>query len=274
MMSDPAEIVLAAAMRGHSETRPAAVLDRHFQCIWSNTMPGGQIVNLAIVPDGCADLLWVDGRLIVAGPDVEVAVSPRSPASTAVGVRFRAGAASRWLGLPISEVVGSRVSLAEFWGERADDIAGKMNDASSSGERMRVFQEALSKIAPNIDPPSPDMRFVFHALMTESEGRGMATILDRLDVSPRTLRRRCHETFGYGPKTLQRILRFQRFLKLVGQTSTQSLAGLAFQAGYADQAHLTREVRRLSGLSPVGVIAQIARSGVAQGSFRDPPCQR
>jgi AraC-like DNA-binding protein len=101
------------------------------------------------------------------------------------------------------------------------------------------------------------MGFVFNALRTESAGPGMAVILDRLDMSPRTLRRRCDEAFGYGPKTLDRILRFQRFLKLTRRAPAPHLAGLAFAAGYADQAHLTREVRRLSGFSPAEILPQI-----------------
>ena len=122
---------------------------------------------------------------------------------------------------------------------------------------MRVMEAVLSRLARDMEPPPPDMGFAFNALKTKSAGPGMATILDRLDVSPRTLRRRCHEAFGYGPKTLDRILRFQRFLRLARETEAPRLAGLAFEAGYADQAHLTREVRRLSGFSPAAILSQI-----------------
>jgi AraC-like DNA-binding protein len=100
------------------------------------------------------------------------------------------------------------------------------------------------------------MGFVFNALASQSGGSGMAIILERLDVSPRTLRRRCQDAFGYGPKTLDRILRFQRFLNLARQAETPRLADLGFEAGYADQAHLTREVRRLSGFSPAAILSQ------------------
>ena len=70
-----------------------------------------------------------------------------------------------------------------------------------------------------------------------------------LAMSERTMRRRFHESFGYGPKTLSRILRYQRFL-LLSATSQSSMAVLASEAGYADQAHLVRESRRISGLTP------------------------
>ena len=248
--------ILSGAIGAYREASPPAALAGHFRCTWSNTLRPDSSGNLAVVPDGCVDITWIEGDLIVAGPDMAVAVTTLAPGSTVVGVRFRPGAASRWIGLPMWEIVGSRVALRDFWGGRAGDLAGRIGEAPSTAERMRVLEAALSELAPGFPPPPADMGFVFHALGTESAGRGMATILDRLDISPRTLRRRCQEAFGYGPKTLDRILRFQRFLGLARRGEEPRLAALAFQAGYADQAHLTREVRRLSGFTPASILGQ------------------
>jgi AraC-like DNA-binding protein len=250
--------VLSGAVGDYRESNPPAVLGGHFQCVWSNTLRPDAGSLTAVVPDGCVDIMWIDGELIVAGPDMAVAHSTLMPGSTVIGVRFRPGAASRWLGLPMSEIVGGRVALRHFWGTRASEIAQRIGDAPSTAERIRAIEAALSPLAPGIEPPPPDIGFAFNALKTESAGTGMTVILDRLDVSPRTLRRRCQEAFGYGPKTLDRILRFQRFLNLARRSAEPRLAGLAFEAGYSDQAHLTREVRRLSGLSPATVLKQYA----------------
>ena len=57
---------------------------------------------------------------------------------------------------------------------------------------------------------------------------------------------------GYGPKTLDRVLRFQRFLRRAGEGD---LARTAAELGYADQAHLTRECVRLSGVTPARLAA-------------------
>jgi transcriptional regulator GlxA family with amidase domain len=74
------------------------------------------------------------------------------------------------------------------------------------------------------------------------------------NLGARQLRRRFADAVGYGPKTLQRILRFQRFLALA-RGSDHDLARLALEAGYADQAHLTRECTRLAGLAPAALLA-------------------
>lgn len=251
-------LILSGAIGDYRESRPPPALAAHFQCAWTNAMPRQESGSAAIVPDGCVDIIWIDGELAVAGPDVTTAVSPLASGGTVVGLRFRPGAASRWLGLPMSEIVGTRVSLDTFWGASAGEIGARMGHASNPAERMRMMQAAFSALAADLEPPSAEFGFVFNALGTESGGRGMAIILDRLDVSPRTLRRRCQEAFGYGPKTLDRILRFQRFLRLARQPEATSLADLAFAAGYADQPHLTREVRRLSGFSPAEIISQLS----------------
>jgi AraC-like DNA-binding protein len=176
---------------------------------------------------------------------------------TVVGVRFRPGAAQTWLHLPMSEIVDSRIALDHFWGAGAREIAAMMGDAPTTEARMLVLEAAMCRMVKEITPPTPDMGFVFNALKTESGGNGMSVILQRLDTSPRTLRRRCQDSFGYGPKTLDRILRFQRFLRLAREGRELRLAALAFEAGYADQAHLAREVRRLSGLPPTAILTQL-----------------
>ena len=67
-----------------------------------------------------------------------------------------------------------------------------------------------------------------------------------LGLSERQLRRRVRAGVGYGPKTLQRVLRLRRFLR----GGDGDLGRAALDAGYSNQAHLTRECTRLTGLSP------------------------
>src|SRR5262249_32240273 len=73
-------------------------------------------------------------------------------------------------------------------------------------------------------------------------------------LSARQFRRRCQAAAGYGPKTLQRVLRFQRFVRMVdAPAGPPDLATAAALAGFADQAHLTRECTELSGLTPAAL---------------------
>jgi AraC-like DNA-binding protein len=78
-------------------------------------------------------------------------------------------------------------------------------------------------------------------------------VADALGVSERQLHRRCLAHFGYGPKTVQRVLRFQDAVALA--RLDRPLARVAAEAGYADQAHLARDVKALAGVTLTDLLA-------------------
>ncbi|MEU5830475.1 helix-turn-helix domain-containing protein, partial [Micromonospora tulbaghiae] len=84
-------------------------------------------------------------------------------------------------------------------------------------------------------------------------GATVAATAAEVGLGPRALHRRSRALFGYGPKTLARILRMRRALDLA--RTGAPLAEVAVRSGYADQAHLTREVRELAGVPPTRLLA-------------------
>jgi AraC-like DNA-binding protein len=235
-------------------------LRRHFRCAWTNTLPANHVGSISVVPDGCVDIVWSEGFFHVAGPDLTAATPLFEPSTTIVGVRFQPGAARSWLGLPMSEIVGLQVDLGDLWGAVARAISERMEDALSTEQRAAILQRELVRFLSDIEEPARDASAVFGLMQQGSAAPGatITKILDRLDMSPRTLRRRSHEHFGYGPKTLDRILRFQRLLALAIRSPKIPLAGMAYDVGYADQAHMSREVRELTGLSARAFVKQLA----------------
>lgn len=252
------DVVLAKRAGLYREARPAPALAPHLLCRWVQVIPQGPALPVAVVPDGCVDLLWVGDRLMVAGPDLTAAHPVLPPGDPVVAVRFRPGAAMRWLGLPMSEITGRQLDLSAFGRPWARGLDDRIGEARTMAERMARLEAGLAGAAPQIGPPAPEMALAFRWLGRGAEEAGLATLRGRLGISERSLRRRCHEAFGYGPKTLDRILRFQRFLRLAGAGETPGLSHLAAAAGYADQAHLSREARRLSGLTPAAILGQLA----------------
>ncbi len=205
---------------------------------------------MAVLPDGCADILWTGGRLGVVGPDVVAARPQLAPGARVLGLRFQPGAARGWLGVPLSELVGRRVELAALWGDaRADRVARRVREAATPEGQMLALQEALTGDARRHEAPAPRAAALFRWLAAEPRPGGPG-LDDRLEMSERSLRRFSHEHFGYGPKMLERILRLQRFIALLRGPAGLPLARLAADAGYADQAHLSREVRALCGMTP------------------------
>ena len=246
----------AATIAGmYREDAPPPDLAPLLACTWTSVAKGGRIL-----PDGCVDVVW-DGRdLVVAGPATVPLESP--PLGTVVfGVRFRLGAAGAGLGLPAEELIDARVPVTELWrdGEAVRDAAierGLPGLLDALRARPRATEaDGLARAA---------------ALGLALPGARVADLGAELGISERQLRRRFADAVGYGPKTLARVLRFQRFLALAreevvaghggppnhrwARPPRADLAGLAFAAGYADQAHLTRECRRLAGRTPAELV--------------------
>jgi transcriptional regulator GlxA family with amidase domain len=131
-----------------------------------------------------------------------------------------------------------------------------MLKARSPSEAALQFEGALIAMLPCIEPPDRSLHHLLRLMHDPMRDLvSIGALARELATSERTLRRRCHEAFGYGPKTLARILRFQRFLSLARKTSAATLAALAAQAGYSDQAHLCREARVLSGHAPSALLS-------------------
>ncbi|MFJ7239053.1 helix-turn-helix domain-containing protein [Streptomyces olivaceus] len=195
-----------------------------------------------VLPDGCMDLLWHDGRLLVAGPDTRAYVTG-SGQSLWAGVRFHPGTAPALLGVPAAELRDRRVDLADLWpAARARRLTARVNAAPDPASGL---EEAALSVAADTGPPDPLVRRIVAAL---DAGRPVAATADALGIGARRLHRRSLAAFGYGPKTLARVLRLQRALALArGGTP---LAETAARTGYADQAHLARDVRELTGLPP------------------------
>ncbi|MFJ5261875.1 DUF6597 domain-containing transcriptional factor [Streptomyces sp. NPDC088387] len=211
--------------------------------VWTNS-PAGRAGPGRVLPDGCMDLLWHRDTLLVAGPDTQAHLTAGDEAHGRwTGVRFYPGTAPALLGVPAHELRDRRVELTELW--PATEVRRLTDRIRGAADPARALEDlALERAADAA--PDPALAQVVAAL---DAGRPVAATADRLGLGARQLHRRSLAAFGYGPKTLARVLRLQRALALA--RAGVPYAETAARAGYADQAHLAREVRDLAGL-PLG----------------------
>jgi AraC-like DNA-binding protein len=230
------------------ELAPPAGLEPFVACLW--TSHDGEV---RVLPDACVDVVLTAGQLLVAGPATASAIARATPGQRRIGVRFRVGAAGAALGWPAAELLDRGVPLAEVWGARPvrrleDRVAAASDSAAALGALARGVAEHL----PPADVVDHDVR---RAAVVLARGGAPSDARRAAHLSERQLRRRFDRAIGYGPATLARIQRFQRFLAHAQRTPSAPLARLAAEAGYADQSHLARECRRLSGTSPSTLLA-------------------
>lgn len=183
-------------------------------------------------------------RVVVAGPATRgVEVAPTA-GQHGCGVRFRVGAAEAGLGVPVDQLRDLTVPIEDVWGtQRARRLTAAVLCAGPDGAASVLARAFAAPIR------TPDALARRAALLAAEQP--LAAVSREVGLGERQLRRRIECAVGYGPRTLQRVLRLQRFLRLVErEPAASTLAQLAAAAGYADQAHLGRECRSLTGRTP------------------------
>lgn len=194
-----------------------------------------------VLPDGCTDVVWLDGRLVVAGPDTRAWATEPSAGPT-VGVRFAPGTGPAVFGVAAWELRDHRLRLHDLWpGPEVRELEERL--AAGTGDAS-LLEAAAARRAERRGGGDGTSRWVAGEL---ARGAAVAEVARRLGITERHLYRRSLEAFGYGAKTLQRILRLQRALTLVRGGSPAAIAAL--DAGYADQTHLAHDIRALTGVS-------------------------
>jgi AraC-like DNA-binding protein len=239
---------------GYTEWAAPPALRDAVACLWAQvTTEDAERAGL-VLPDGCTDLVWEQGRgAFVAGPDTGPVPTTMTAGTVILGVRFRPSAGGPALGLPLSELRDQRVDLADLRPGDARRLPATL-DPDTAMTRVLDVTAAL------VTDGAPDPAVTWAARLLRDPQARAEDVAAEVGVSPRQLRRRCQAAVGYGPKTLQRVLRFRRFVSRIDaypkSPGVLDLAVIAAEAGYADQAHLTRECGRLSGLTPAALARQ------------------
>ncbi|GAA2854121.1 AraC family transcriptional regulator [Actinoplanes cyaneus] len=225
---------------GYVEWAPPESLRDAVACLWRSTVTERPADGaMPILPDGCVDLIWQSERgAFLAGPDTGPVANAGPGGRHVVGVRLRPGAGGTLLGMPLTPLRNLRPDLTDL-GLRVS-LPGELAPA----EALRRLVGLTGRLAEE-RPADPVM--LAAARLLRDPGLRVPELGDRLGVSDRQLRRRFGAAVGYGPKTLQRVYRFRRFLRMAGEGS---LGELAVRAGYTDQAHLTRETAEFAGMTP------------------------
>ena len=244
------------------ELAPPPALARHVECLWVHRIDGpAPPEGRRLLPDGRVNMVWIAGVGVrVAGPAQRYLRPPPLERMLAFGVRFLPGAAPYLLRANASDMVDMHVHLDDVHPRLARRIDERLSAAPTPQDALRALAGELARHLTEAEWPDATVQEAIAVL--DAPDATVAEAAAATHVSERELQRRFVRDVGYGPKTLQRVLRFQRFMDLLqvphvlhgepdgpGRPRVQ-LAGAAAVAGYSDQSHLSREARRLAGLSP------------------------
>ena len=184
------------------------------------------------------------GRAVIGGARAAPYIRDVSLATRSVGAQLRPGAAALLLGTSGRALAGRHIGLDDVWGAAATELCDRLAAARGPAQQLDCLEAALLARLPRVRGVHPA---VAHALARFAAGDDIATVVDDVGYSHRRFIALFDDAVGLTPKLYCRVQRMSRAIAQIGRLP---LAQLAARMGYSDQAHLTRELRALIGLSP------------------------
>lgn len=254
----------------YREHLPPPELAGSVECFWqvSDDPGGAERPPESVSPDGCVE--WIfhlaepfrryrrDGgsdrqpsSFVVGQLTGPIRIAPTGRVET-LGVRFRPGGAYPFLPLPLDHLTDRTAASSDVWGPEGRRVEEAVRHAGTSASARRVLESFLLR---RLAAAERDSRIdgAVRILLARRGNTRISELARDVAWSPRQLEREFRRRVGVSPKSLARILRFQNVLRRRGRHPDRSWADLAVHCGYADQAHLVREFRELSGATPTGI---------------------
>ena len=230
----------------YAEYAPAPALRPFVDRYWSlaDAAPGEE--PHVVLPDGHPE--WVvhlgtpftdqPAALYIGQMTAPVSLSARGPLKV-LGIRFRPEGAWAFSRLPQDEF---RDCISDL--TAVIPAAGQWLEQCGNGDSIAATDRfLLAQLRCN----GPDAR-VRGAVDQLLGGTSLAQAAHDSGWCLRQLERAVCQRTGLSPKTLARLGRFQRAVRL--RNAGEAWAGIAADCGYTDQSHLVRDFRQFSGSAP------------------------
>ncbi|WP_322414602.1 helix-turn-helix domain-containing protein [Mesorhizobium huakuii] len=173
-------------------------------------------------------------------------------AACCVQVNFTPLGARRFFRLPMSELTDSMVVLEDVLGSEGMALREQLGNAPDWASRFDLAEAFVTARLEHAADTPLEIAWAYERIIASGGRTRISSIAEKLGWSRKHLAGSFSNTIGIGPKTLSRIVRFNRALGLSRQ-QTADWAGIAADCGYADQAHLVREFRDLAGETPAAL---------------------
>ncbi|RZK57516.1 MAG: AraC family transcriptional regulator [Hymenobacter sp.] len=255
----------------HQEIEVPEALRDVIKCFWHNALDvGEQPASFEVVPDGYAEIIFYFGSTchlatargwqalpcpFMVGLLQQPAVFRTQNQLEIIGIRCFPWTVFELLGLPPGQD-GVRVfahPIAQLQAPLTQQMqAGKLQEALAEIQQYFLADRARAASHRLLGKAGAAMRAA-HGTLPVSQVAAAA------HATVRTLERQFKQAAGYSVKDVSGLMRFEQVRNHLWQQPTASLASLAQELGYADQAHLSREFKRYSGTTPAAFARQAKR---------------
>lgn len=202
---------------------------------------------------------------LYAGP-VQIA---SDGAAECVQVDFTPFGAYRLFGGGVVELAARMVDIDDVLGHAGHALREHLGATRDWAGRFTLVEQFVADRL--LHQPSPEIAHAYRRLEQQAGNLRITDLAREIGWSRKHFAHRFRAETGLGPKTIARIMRFQRACRLARTGAQRDWAALSGASGYADQAHMVREFTALAGESPAAWRRRIAQAGTLQPRSADLP---
>ena len=244
----------------YRELPPNRILAPFVECLWTRVIDRTDPRAHLVLPDGCIDILLqgdFDQGLcarLVGTMTRPLAVDPSGP-EICIGVRFKPGGLTALLDFDARELTDQHAALSDFEPVFAASIENQLSDQRSLDKQCEIVQQVLAsrviacgrRVDPYIDAVSTLVE-LRHGIVRIDE------LSDYAGITRQHLSRLFQRHVGVTTKAFARVVRFRAAVREARRRPGRSWSQVASELGFADQAHLIAEFRRLAGATPAALV--------------------
>lgn len=219
-------------------------------------------IQQALIPSGMPELLFCFGDILdsagvstsafILGQRTKALDFSVGKCNGIISIIMQPWALGRFFTTSASQFSEKSIDASAIIPE-TDEILERLYFCSNFDERVDVLEKWLYRKLSAIDSPeiSRFQYFSNAAESTQPQKPIIQTIAGNSNLSVRQVERIFKEEIGLPPKKFNSVLRFQKSIYIRQTKPELSLAALAFNSGYSDQAHMSHDYKKLSGISPL-----------------------
>ncbi len=243
------------------------------KCYWTLEVPAQkENQRQLILPDGCVDMCFILGddikRYTTAGGTLiqprqmllgqiteQFYIEPTGYVNT-FAVRFYPYGFANFVGLPLNELANKETPLNKLFGDdKAGRLSEEITEAKTASQRINIVEAFLFERLNEKATIDNIVRSTIDTMFLSRGSKSVSAILKDDPTKRRQLERKFIKQIGISPKQLGKVIRLQAALKMLLNRETDTLTGIAYENGYYDQAHFTKDFKEFTGVTPKDFLA-------------------
>jgi AraC-like DNA-binding protein len=233
----------------------ADLVRRYWMPVWS--LPDGSTSAQRVLQYPVCQLVVAPSYALLVGPARGLSTRELTGSGWVLGAMLQPATAAVLLDGPVTEVVDGVLPLVDLHhvdgAALVDGVLAAVGDDPEDPSRqqaaVRAMEQGLSSLPP-VDEEGLLVNAVVEYVENDTNVERVGQVCEKFAISERSLQRLTARRIGLSPKWLVQRRRLHEAAGLLASGESPDLAAVAARLGYADQAHLTRDFRTVTGVTP------------------------